>query len=149
MNIYEKLPDEIKLPISISTYASDEEKKQIEQTFSSFNPIVEKTYITRGVEQQLLQILVDLSQISINIILTGVIYDLFKKAIKDLYKIKTKKPVLKIKYKEKIIYYDSNNDFYWIFVRDKSKVNYREDFYKNHSLKEVLKLIEKIEDENA
>lgn len=134
----------MKANISISTYSSNEEKKQIEEIFSFLNPNVEKTYLTKGIGQQLLQILIDLSQIDIkDIIYGGILYDLLKSAIKRLYSVvRTKKPILKIQYKEKVIFYDAKEKVYWIHIEDKRKANYREDFYRNESLMEVLKLIE-------
>ncbi len=132
-----------KTPIYISSYASDEEKKQIEEIFSSFNPEVEKNYITKSIDQQLLQIVVDLSQISIkDIIYGGLIYDLLKTAIKNIYKlIKTKKPIIKLEYKETIIYFPGG-EYYYIVVKDKTKANFKDDLYKNKSLLKVFKMIE-------
>ena len=147
----EKLLKGTYMPIHISNYASDEEKKQVEEIFSSFNPKVDKTVFTESIEQELLQIVVDITKIITPILLHGAIYDLLKAAIKNIYtKIKAKKPVLKLKYRNTLIFYVEEEDCFWIYVKDIKKANFRNNFYKSRSLKDVLELIkEEQDDKNA
>ena len=133
---------EQQLNIFISTYASDEEKKELEEIFQELNPKVERNIITMSVEQVLLQIVIALT--------ANMTYDFIKTKIipkvKEVYsKIKTKEPIIKFEYKGRTIFV-KNGQSYFITVKNVRYANSKNKLiYESESIDEILGLIDKEE----